>query len=87
MKHAIYYAVTLVVCVVVDSIWLKTTSDQLYGAVMGDMRAEQPRLAAAAAFYLLYAAGITFFVGAPALRAGNCRASHSTPRCSRYSAT
>jgi uncharacterized membrane protein len=71
MKHAIFYLVTLVVCVAVDFIWLKTTSDRLYGAVMGDMLAPQPRLGAAVAFYLLYAAGITIFVGAPALRAGS----------------
>jgi uncharacterized membrane protein len=38
---------------------------------MGDMLAAEPRLGAAVAFYLLYAAGITIFVGAPALRAGS----------------
>ena len=70
MKHAVYYFVTLIVCVAVDFIWLKTMSDRLYGPVMGDMIAPQPRLGAAVAFYLLYACGITIFVGAPALRAG-----------------
>jgi uncharacterized membrane protein len=71
VKYAIFYIVTLVVCVAVDFVWLKTTSDRLYGSVMGDMLAPQPRLSAAVAFYLLYAAGITIFVGSPALRAGS----------------
>lgn len=68
MKYAIYYLTTLVVCVAVDFIWLKTTSDTLYRPVMGDMLAAQPRLGAAVAFYLLYALGVTIFVGAPALK-------------------
>jgi uncharacterized membrane protein len=71
MKYAVYYVVTLVVCLAVDFVWLKTTSDSLYGAVMGDMLAAQPRLGAAIVFYLLYAAGVTIFVGSPALRAGS----------------
>jgi uncharacterized membrane protein len=37
---------------------------------MGDMLAAKPDLTAAAAFYLLYAAGVTIFVGAPALKSG-----------------
>jgi uncharacterized membrane protein len=71
MKTAIYYLVTLVVCIAVDFVWLKLTSGPLYGAVMGDMLAPAPRLGAAVAFYLLYAAGITIFVGGPALQAGS----------------
>jgi uncharacterized membrane protein len=34
------------------------------------MLAPKPDLAAAVAFYLLYAAGVTIFVGAPALKSG-----------------
>ena len=70
MKYLIYYVSTLVVCVAVDFIWLKLTTDRLYGPVMGDMLAAAPRLPAAVAFYLLYAAGVTIFVGSPALRSG-----------------
>ena len=71
MKTAIYYLVTLVACAAVDFIWLSLTSERLYGAVMGDMLAPAPRIGAAVAFYLLYAAGITIFVGSPALLAGS----------------
>jgi uncharacterized membrane protein len=64
---------TLVVCVAVDFIWLSTTTSRLYAPVMGDMLAAKPDIAAAVAFYLLYAAGVTIFVGAPALKTGRWR--------------
>jgi uncharacterized membrane protein len=70
MKYAIYYVSVLVVCAAVDFIWLSTTTSRLYQPVMGDMLAPQPRLPAAVAFYLLYALGVTIFVGAPALKTG-----------------
>ena len=70
MQYLTYYLTTLVVCVAVDFVWLSTTTSQLYRPVMGDMLADKPDLTAAAAFYLLYAAGVTIFVGAPALRTG-----------------
>jgi uncharacterized membrane protein len=70
MNYAIYYVSTLIVCAAVDFIWLSLTTSRLYGPVMGDMLAAQPQLPAAIAFYLLYALGVTIFVGAPALKAG-----------------
>jgi uncharacterized membrane protein len=70
MQYPIYYLTALVVCVAVDFIWLSLTTGRLYGPVMGDMLAAKPDLTAAAAFYLLYAAGVTIFVGAPALKTG-----------------
>jgi uncharacterized membrane protein len=70
MKYPIYYVSTLVVCTAVDFVWLTLMKDRLYAPTMGDMLAGQPRLPAAVAFYLLYAAGVTIFVGAPALARG-----------------
>jgi uncharacterized membrane protein len=70
MKYAIYYVSTLVVCAAVDFVWLTVMKDRLYAPVMGDMLTTTPRLSAAVAFYLLYAAGVTIFVGAPALASG-----------------
>ena len=69
MKYLAYYLTALIVCVAVDYIWLNVTTARLYQPIMGDMLAAQPNLSAAAAFYLLYAAGVTVFVGAPALAA------------------
>jgi uncharacterized membrane protein len=70
MKYVIYYVSTLVVCTAVDFVWLTVMKDRLYAPVMGDMLTTAPRLSAAVAFYLLYAAGVTIFVGAPALASG-----------------
>jgi uncharacterized membrane protein len=70
MQYLSYYLTTLVVCVAVDFIWLSTATSRLYRPVMGDLLAAKPDLTAAAAFYLLYAAGVTIFVGAPALKSG-----------------
>jgi len=70
MKYPIYYVSTLAVCAAVDFVWLMLTKDRLYAPVMGDMLAAEPRLPAAVAFYLLYAGGVTIFVGAPALSSG-----------------
>lgn len=70
MKYLSFYITTLAVCAAVDFVWLSTTTRRLYQPVMGDMLATKPNLMAAAAFYLLYAAGVTVFVGAPALRTG-----------------
>jgi uncharacterized membrane protein len=67
MKYPIYYVSTLIVCVAIDFVWLTLMRDRLYAPVMGDMLATQPSLSAAVAFYLIYAAGVTVFVGARAL--------------------
>ena len=61
MKYLTYYLTALAVCVAVDFVWLSTTTSRLYQPVMGDMLAAKPALTAAAAFYLLYAAGVTIF--------------------------
>ncbi|WP_252181393.1 DUF2177 family protein [Azospirillum sp. B4] len=61
------YGATLVVFLALDAIWL-TRMVGFYRQVMGDMMAEQPRLAPAAVFYLLMVAGIVFFAVEPALR-------------------
>jgi uncharacterized membrane protein len=71
MKYSIYYVSTLIVCVAIDFLWLTHMKDRLYAPVMGDMLSTQPHLPAAAAFYLVYAAGVTIFVGAPALARGS----------------
>jgi uncharacterized membrane protein len=73
MKYPIYYLCALVVCAAVDFLWLTLMKDRLYAPVIGDMLAPRPRLSAAVAFYLLYAAGMTIFVGAPALASGAWR--------------
>jgi uncharacterized membrane protein len=48
-------------------IWLLGIAKTLYQDQMGDLMATEPKLAAGAAFYLLYALGVCIFVIVPAL--------------------
>lgn len=68
------YAATLIVFVAIDFIWLSSMADRLYRPALGNMLAPQFRLAPAVAFYLIYAAGLTFL----AVRAGLISGSMST---------
>lgn len=60
-KHLITYVVLLVSFVAIDMVWLMGVARSTYVAEMGSLLRKQPNLAAAIAFYLLYAAGIWFF--------------------------
>ncbi|HWA60387.1 MAG TPA: DUF2177 family protein [Caulobacteraceae bacterium] len=51
-----------------DGVWLSATGGALYRPALGPLLADQPRLAPAALFYLIYFAGLCGFAVAPALR-------------------
>ena len=53
-----------------DSIWLSFAASRLYRPRLGSLLLEQFKVAPAAAFYLIYLAGILVFAVAPALAAG-----------------
>jgi uncharacterized membrane protein len=67
VKH---YCITLFVFLVLDAIWLGLIAQPFYQAQIGFLLAEKAILAAASVFYLLYVAGLVFFVVEPALQAG-----------------
>ncbi|MGF9564337.1 DUF2177 family protein [Neorhizobium sp. JUb45] len=67
--YATAYAVTLIVFVVVDFIWLSVMADRLYRPVMGDMLAPKFRLAPAIVFYIIFIAGMTFLAVRPGILA------------------
>lgn len=71
--YAVAYAAALVVFVAVDFVWLSAMADRLYRPVLGDMLAPQFRLAPAVAFYLIFAAGLTFLAVKPGLEQGSIR--------------
>ncbi|MFS2154823.1 MULTISPECIES: DUF2177 family protein [unclassified Rhizobium] len=54
------YIATLIAFVAIDFVWLSTMADRLYRPTLGEILAPQFRLAPALAFYLIYAAGLTF---------------------------
>lgn len=65
------YCATLIAFVAIDFIWLSIMADRLYRPTLGDMLAPQFRLAPAVAFYLIYAAGLTFLGVSAGLMSGS----------------
>jgi uncharacterized membrane protein len=61
MRKLIPYAVSLLVFVVLDAIWL-TLTVRFYRAQLSDLLLPNPRIAPAVAFYLLQVLGIQLFV-------------------------
>jgi uncharacterized membrane protein len=70
-KQIITYIATLVVFLAIDMVWLGWIARSTYVAEMGDLIRKQPNIAAAVAFYLLYAAGLMFFAINPGVKAGS----------------
>jgi uncharacterized membrane protein len=68
---AVTYLAVLVVLTAVDFLWLRFVALALYKAEIGALLLEKPRLAVAALFYVLGAAGITILAVQPALAAGS----------------
>lgn len=65
------YAVTLLVLVGIDLVWLGQVAKTLYAAELGALLRKDPNFVAAGAFYLLYAGGLTLFAVMPGLKAGS----------------
>lgn len=71
MKTYIKAAIALsLVFLTLDFIWLSQISIGFYREQIGSHLAEEPNLAAAALFYLLYLGGILYFAVAPAIIRG-----------------
>jgi uncharacterized membrane protein len=73
--YLIATAITLVVFVGIDFIWLTAMAERLYRPVIGDMLAPEFRPLPAVAFYLVYAAGLTYLAVRPGILSGSLRAS------------
>lgn len=54
----------------IDAIWLSTMVGRLYRPRIGHLMRETPHWTPAAAFYLIYIAGLSFFVLEPMLSSG-----------------
>ena len=67
-KYIFAYIATLSSFVAIDLVWLMWIARPTYVAEMGSLLRKEPQLAVAVAFYLLYAAGLTFFAIAPGLK-------------------
>lgn len=65
----IAFVVTGAAFVVLDMIWLSQMAPRVYRPQLGDIMGEGIRLGPAVAFYLIYIAGLTILVVAPAVSA------------------
>src|SRR3569623_3092375 len=70
MRFVVAYIVTAIVFLGLDALWLTQVALGMYRRELGDMLREQPNLAIAGVFYLLFVAGIVLLVVLPALNAG-----------------
>lgn len=74
LKWIIAYGVAAVSFLALDAVWLRWASVNLYKPVIGELMAKDFNLPAAAAFYLIYIAGITWFAIRPGLEGGGVQA-------------
>lgn len=68
MAFVVAYIAALVIFGVIDILWLTFVGAKLFRDTLGDVLAQDVRMAPAIAFYLLYPLGVVFFAIAPALR-------------------
>lgn len=76
-KTVLLYAVTLAVFFAIDMVWLGALARGFYRRHLGPLMAAKVVWPAAAAFYLLFVAGLTIFVIWPSLAA--CQGSLARP--------
>jgi len=70
-QAALLYGLALVVMLPLDIVWLSTVGTGFYRDQIGGLLLDQPRLVPAAAFYLLYGAGVVIFAVSPAVAGGS----------------
>lgn len=73
MQNLKVYLITVVVFFLVDIVWLGFISKNLYKKYMGDLMAPNVNWTAAIVFYLLFIAGLVFFVINPAIEKESLR--------------
>lgn len=69
--NLIAYIATAIVFFGMDFVWLSVATSAVYKPRLGGLLLEQPNLAVAAGFYLLYVIGILAFAVLPALAEGS----------------
>lgn len=73
-KWIIAYVVAAIAFGVLDAMWLRWAGPNLYRPVIGEIMAENFRVAPAAVFYLIYLAGMVWFAIRPGLESGQVSA-------------
>jgi len=73
LKFFTAYVVAAIAFGILDSIWLSWAGPNLYRPVIGDIMADEFRVAPAAAFYVIYLAGMVYFAIRPGLAVRSIR--------------
>ena len=66
-KIVMAYVATALVFGMLDAVWLRNAGPALYRPALGDLLADQFRLAPALTFYAIYIAGLTYFAVVPGI--------------------
>jgi uncharacterized membrane protein len=66
-KHLVAWLAAFIVLLAIDMLWLGFVAKSFYQQGIGHLMAPEPRLGAAALFYLLYPVGLVIFAVAPGL--------------------
>lgn len=74
LKWIIAYAAAALAFGALDAIWLRWASTNLYKPVIGEIMAKNFNVGAAAAFYFIYLAGMTWFAIKPGIESGTVQA-------------
>lgn len=67
MQYLLSYITALIVGLIIDAVWLGAIARNFYTNNIGHLMTSQPNWLAAGLFYLLFIAGVTFFIVGPAL--------------------
>ena len=71
MKWIIAYIAAAVAFGALDAVYLRWAADNLYRPIIGSILADEFRMGAAIAFYLIYIAGMVWFAVKPGIEAGS----------------
>lgn len=71
LKYLVGYAATTAFFVAIDYVWLSLAAPSIYRPRLGTLLLDQPNLAVAAAFYLVYCVVAVILVVIPAANAGS----------------
>ena len=75
------YVSAAICMLVLDAIWLSTTASRLYRPLLGDLLADEFRMAPAVLFYLIYLGGIVVLAVLPGVDAGRWTVAASMDWC------
>ncbi len=73
LAYAAAYIIAAVAFIAGDAVWLTLAGPRLYKPVLGPLLSDKLNGGAAAAFYLMYLAGMVFLAIAPAFKSGAWR--------------